>query len=500
MKIAILGAGESGTGAAVLAKVKGYEVFLSDMSPIKDKYKAILDQYQIDYEEGHAHTEERILDADEVIKSPGVPLTAPLVIKLIKQGTPIISEIEFAGRYTDAKMICITGSNGKTTTTMMTYHILKSSGLNVGLAGNVGKSLALQVATEHYDYYVIELSSFQLDNMYKFRANIAVIMNITPDHMDRYDHQMQNYINAKLRIVQNQTASDHVIYWNGDPIVMRELQRRLNAPAEGEDYTGTNNERPDLTYDDGRLIYPFEGHIEPLRAQLVPFTGQSLSELGGQPLVPGAYVKDGKLVINLLDAALNASADADDPDEIPLDELPLPGPHNLYNTMAATLSARLSGLRNEQIRRALATFKGVEHRLEKCGIVDGVEYINDSKATNVNSCWYALMSMQKPTVLILGGKDKGNDYTEIEQLVKDKCTALVYMGLHNEKLHAFFDRLGKPVADALSMREALDKCRQMARPGDTVLLSPCCASFDLFKSYEDRGDQMKAIVKEWSNQ
>ena len=507
-RIAILGAGESGTGAAVLAKVKGFDVFLSDMSPIKDKYKAILEQYGIPYEEGHPHTEELVLNADEVIKSPGIPLTAPLIVKLMQQGTPIISEIEFAGRYTQAKMICITGSNGKTTTTMMTYHILKSNGLKVGLAGNVGKSLALQVALEDHEaalkagakpeelidneYYVIELSSFQLDNMYKFHANISVIMNITPDHMDRYDHQMQNYINSKLRIVQNQTPSDYVIYWNGDPIVARELERRLNAPADGEDYTGTNDERPDLLNADGTRMYPFSGHIEPLKANLVPFTGKNLKEMGDKPLLPGAYLKDGKLVINLLDAALCA-----DTTEIPLDELPLPGPHNLYNTMAATISARLSGLKNEQIRQALATFRGVEHRLEKCGVVDSVEYINDSKATNVNSCWYALMSMTKPTVLILGGKDKGNDYTEIEQLVKDKCTALVYMGLHNEKLHDFFDKQGKPVADALSMREALEKCRAFARPGDTVLLSPCCASFDLFKSYEDRGDQMKAVVAEW---
>ncbi len=491
-RIVVLGGGESGAGAAVLAKVKGFDVFLSDMSPIKDKYKVLLEQYQIPYEEGHPHTEELVLNADEVIKSPGIPLTAPLIVKLIVQGTPIISEIEFAGRYTDAKMICITGSNGKTTTTMMTYHILKTSGLNVGLAGNVGKSLALQVATENFDYYVIELSSFQLDNMYKFRANIAVIMNITPDHMDRYDHQMQNYINSKLRIVQNQTASDHVIYWNGDPIVAEEIERRLSAPVGGLDYSGTNNERPDLTMADGTRMYPFSGHIEPLKAQLVPFTGMNLKDMGEKPLVPGAYIKDGNLVINVLDAAMSV-----DTTEIPLDELPLPGPHNLYNTMAATLSARLSGLKKEQIRKALATFKGVEHRLEKCGVVDGVQYINDSKATNVNSCWYALMSMDKPTVLILGGKDKGNDYTEIEQLVKDKCTALVYMGLHNEKLHDFFDKQGKPVADALSMREALEKCREFARPGDTVLLSPCCASFDLFKSYEDRGDQMKAIVHEW---
>ena len=491
-RIAILGAGESGTGAAVLAKVKGFDVFLSDMSPIKDKYKALLEQYEIPYEEGHPHTEELILNADEVIKSPGVPLTAPLVVKLMQQGTPIISEIEFAGRYTNAKMICITGSNGKTTTTMMTYHILRTSGLNVGLAGNVGKSLALQVATENYDYYVIELSSFQLDNMYKFRANIAVVMNITPDHMDRYDHKMENYINSKLRIVQNQTADDAVIYWNGDSIVVNEIERRLKAPAGGLDYTGTNDERPDLTMPDGSRMYPFSGHIEPLKAQLIPFTGMSLKDMGEKPLVPGAYIKDGNLVINVLDAAMSV-----DTTEIPLDELPLPGPHNLYNTMAATLSARLSGLKKEQIRKALATFKGVEHRLEKCGVVDGVQYINDSKATNVNSCWYALMSMDRPTVLILGGKDKGNDYTEIEQLVKDKCTALVYMGLHNEKLHDFFDKQGKPVADALSMREALEKCREFAKPGDTVLLSPCCASFDLFKSYEDRGDQMKAIVKEW---
>jgi len=487
-RIAILGAGESGTGAAVLAKVKGFDVFLSDMSPIKDKYKAVLDQYEIPYEEGHAHTAELILNADEVIKSPGIPLTAPLIIELIKKGTPIISEIEFAGRYTNAKMICITGSNGKTTTTMMTYHILKSAGLNVGLAGNVGKSLALQVATENFDYYVIELSSFQLDNMYKFKANVSVIMNITPDHMDRYDHQMQNYINSKWRIVQNQTNEDYLIYWNEDPILATELARRLAVKDGGEYYSGTNNERPDLLDNEGKLIYPFEGHLETLKVNLIPFTGKSMKQMGDKPLTPGAYIKDGEMVIDLVDQMIN----------IDLDDLPLPGPHNLYNTMAATISASLSGIKKEEIRKALKSFKGVEHRLEKCGVIDGVEYINDSKATNVNSCWYALMSMNKPTVLILGGKDKGNDYTEIEQLVKDKCTALVYMGLHNEKLHDFFDKMGKPVADALSMREALEKCRAFAKAGDTVLLSPCCASFDLFKSYEDRGDQMKAIVTEWS--
>ncbi len=451
-RIAVLGGGESGAGAAVLAKVKGFDVFLSDMSPIKDKYKEWLNKWDIPYEEGHEHTEELILNADEVIKSPGIPLTAPLILKLMKQGTPIISEIEFAGRYTDAKMICITGSNGKTTTTMMTYHILKEAGLNVGLAGNVGKSLALQVATEKFDYYVIELSSFQLDNMYEFKANVSVIMNITPDHLDRYDHKMQNYIDAKLRILQNQDEKDHFIFWNEDPIVTKEIKKR-----------------------------------EPLRMQLIPFTGKSLKEMGDKPLTPGAYIKDGKMVIDLVDQMI----------DIDVDDLPLPGPHNLYNTMAATISAGIAGIKKEAIRKALMSFKGVEHRLEKCGVIDGVQYINDSKATNVNSCWYALMSMKTPTVLILGGKDKGNDYTEIEELVRERCTALVYMGLHNEKLHDFFDKQGKPVADALSMREALEKCRAFAKPGDTVLLSPCCASFDLFKSYEDRGDQMKAIVAEW---
>jgi len=451
-RIAVLGGGESGAGAAVLAKVKGFDVFLSDMSPIKDKYKEWLQKWDIPYEEGHEHTEELILNADEVIKSPGIPLTAPLIIKLMEKGTPVISEIEFAGRYTDAKMICITGSNGKTTTTMMTYHILKEAGLNVGLAGNVGKSLALQVATEKFDYYVIELSSFQLDNMYDFKANVSVIMNITPDHLDRYDHKMQNYIDSKLRILQNQDETDHFIFWNEDPIVTKEIKKR-----------------------------------EPLRMQLVPFTGKSLKEMGDKPLTPGAYIKDGKMVVDLVDQMI----------DIDVDDLPLPGPHNLYNTMAATISAGIAGIKKEAIRKALMSFKGVEHRLEKCGVVDGVQYINDSKATNVNSCWYALMSMKTPTVLILGGKDKGNDYTEIEKLVRERCTALVYMGLHNEKLHDFFDKQGKPVADALSMKEALEKCRAFAKPGDTVLLSPCCASFDLFKSYEDRGDQMKAIVAEW---
>lgn len=485
-RIAILGGGESGAGAAVLAKVKGFDVFLSDMSPIKDKYKSLLEQYDIPYEEGHAHTADLILNADEVIKSPGIPLTAPLIHQLAKQGTPIISEIEFAARYTNAKMVCITGSNGKTTTTMMTYHLLSTAGLRVGLAGNVGKSLALQVALEPQDprdYYVIELSSFQLDNMYEFKADVAVIMNITPDHLDRYDHNIQNYINAKLRILQNQTSADNLIYWQEDPVTVKEIAlRQAIVSEEGIDYPGTYNEIEDKTY------HPFAGHLSQLKANLIPFTDKTASEMGDKTPAVGAYIKDNQMVVSLGNGKQIA---------IDRNDLPLPGPHNLYNTMAATISAGLVGLTQEQILAALKTFKGVEHRLEKCGVVDGVQYINDSKATNVNSCWYALMSMTTPTVLILGGKDKGNDYTEIEQLVNDKCTALVYMGLHNEKLHDFFDRMGKPVADALSMREALEKCRDFAKPGDTVLLSPCCASFDLFKSYEDRGDQMKSIVAEW---
>ena len=379
------------------------------MSAIKDKYKELLDSHHIAWEEGH-HTEELILNADEVIKSPGIPNDAPIILKLKAQGTPVISEIEFAGRYTDAKMICITGSNGKTTTTSLIYHIFKSAGLNVGLAGNIGKSLALQVAEDYHDYYIIELSSFQLDNMYNFRANIAVLMNITPDHLDRYDHCMQNYIDAKFRITQNQTPDDAFIFWNDDPIIRQELAKH-----------GLNMEQ---------------------------------------------------------------------------EELALTGQHNLYNSLAAGISANLAGIAKENIRKALSDFKGVEHRLEKVARVRGIDFINDSKATNVNSCWYALQSMTTKTVLILGGKDKGNDYTEIEDLVREKCSALVYLGLHNEKLHEFFDRFGLPVADVQTgMKDAVEAAYKLAKKGETVLLSPCCASFDLFKSYEDRGDQFKECVR-----
>ncbi len=439
-RIVVLGAGESGAGAAVLAKVKGFDVFVSDMSAIKENYKALLDKHQIAWEEGK-HTEELILNADEVVKSPGIPNEAPMIRKLTELGTPIVSEIEFAGRYTDAHMVCITGSNGKTTTTSLIYHIFKSAGLNVGLAGNIGRSLALQVAEEKHDYYVIELSSFQLDNMYDFRANIAVLMNITPDHLDRYDHNMQNYIDAKFRITQNQTEEDAFIFWNDDPIIRQELQK-----------------------------YGLKAHLYPFAA---------VKEEGAI-----AYVEDQELKIEE-PVAFNMEQEA----------LALRGTHNLYNSMAAGISANLAGITKEDIRRALADFKGVEHRLEKVARVRGIDFINDSKATNVNSCWYALQSMTTKTVLIIGGKDKGNDYTEIEELVREKCSALVYLGLHNEKLHEFFDRFGLPVADVQTgMKDAVDAAYRLAQKGETVLLSPCCASFDLFNSYEDRGDQFKACV------
>ncbi len=442
-RIVILGAGESGAGAAVLAQVKGFDTFVSDTGTIKDKYKQLLDRYHIPWEEGHPHTEALVLNADEVVKSPGIPGDAPIVQKLRAQGTPVISEIEFAGRYTDATMICITGSNGKTTTTSLIYHIFRSAGMDVGLAGNIGRSLALQVATESHKYYVIELSSFQLDNMYQFRANIAVLMNITPDHLDRYDHDMQKDVDAKFRITQNQTEDDAFIFWNDDPIIRRELARHG------------------------------------LKARLYPFS--AVKEDGAI-----AYVEDDEVKINQ-PIAFNMEQE----------ELALTGTHNLYNSLAAGISANVAGIKKEAIRKALSDFKGVEHRLEYVCSVRGVRFVNDSKATNVNSCWYALQSMKTPVVLILGGKDKGNDYKEIEDLVRQKCSALVYLGLHNEKLHAAFDPLGLPVADVQTgMKDAVEAAYRLAKKGDTVLLSPCCASFDLFKSYEDRGDQFKKYVRE----
>ncbi len=439
-RIVILGAGESGAGAAVLAKKQGFDTFVSDMSLIKDKYKSMLNLKGIQWEEGK-HTEELILNADEVIKSPGIPNNAPMILKLKAQGTPIISEIEFAGRYTDAKMICITGSNGKTTTTSLIYHIFKKAGLNVGLAGNIGQSLALQVAECNYDYYIIELSSFQLDNMYKFHANIAVLMNITPDHLDRYEYKMQNYVDAKFRIIQNQTDDDAFVFWNDDPIIQRELHK-----------------------------YGIHGHY-------YPFAEKAKDGLA-------AFVKETKLYFTE-PFAFNMEQE----------DLALTGTHNLFNSMAAGISANIAGIRNECIREALSDFKGVEHRLEKTRVVNDVTYINDSKATNVNACWYALGSMKTKTILILGGKDKGNDYNEIADLVREKCSGLIYLGADNKKLHDFFDSFGLPVADVHSMEDAVKAAQEMAKPGETVLLSPCCASFDLFKSYENRGDIFKECVR-----
>ena len=439
-RIVILGAGESGTGAAVLAKKQGFDTFVSDMSCINEKYKKMLNDRNIEWEEGK-HTEALILNADEIIKSPGIPHEAPIIQKLKNKGTPIISEIEFAGRYTDAKMICITGSNGKTTTTSLIYHIFKKAGLNVGLAGNIGHSLAYQVAECNYDYYVIELSSFQLDNMYNFRANIAVLMNITPDHLDRYGNEMQNYVDAKFRIIQNQTNNDAFIFWNEDPIIQQELHK-----------------------------YGIHGHYYPF--------GEKKTDNSS------AYIEN-KQVHFTQPIAFNMEQE----------ELALTGTHNLFNSMAAGISANIAGIRKECIREALRDFEGVEHRLEKVCRVRGVDYINDSKATNVNSCWYALQSMKTKTVLILGGKDKGNDYSEIANLVKEKCSGLIYMGVNNEKLHQFFDGFGLPVADVHSMQDAVNAAYKMAKKGETVLLSPCCASFDLFKSYEDRGRQFKECVR-----
>ncbi len=440
-RIVVLGAGESGAGAAVLAKKEGFDVFVSDLSVIKPKYKEMLDSHAIRWEEGQ-HTESDILNADEVIKSPGIPDKAPIIQKLKAQGTPIISEIEFAGRYTDAKMICITGSNGKTTTTLLTHHLLTEAGVDAGLAGNVGNSLALQVAENPHPVYVIELSSFQLDNMYDFKADIAILLNITPDHLDRYNYEMQNYVDAKFRIIQNQTEKDAFIFWNDDPIIAREIKKH----------------HPKAT------LYPFaEIHEEGTKG----------------------YVENNQVIIETENGTFTMEQDL----------LALTGKHNLYNSLASTIAAKIMDIHDEKIRASLKNFAGVEHRLEKVARVRGVDYINDSKATNVNSCWYALQSMRTPVVLILGGTDKGNDYTEIEALVKEKVRALIFLGVDNRKLHTFFDDKIAQIEDAGSMEEAVNKAYRLAQKGDTVLLSPCCASFDLFTCYEDRGDQFKACVR-----
>lgn len=440
-RIVILGAGESGTGAAVLAQKKGYDVFISDMSPVKDNYKELLDKYNIAYEAGK-HSEELILNADEVIKSPGIPDKAPIIQKIIEHKIPVISEIEFAGRFTNAKMICITGSNGKTTTTMLIYHILKKAGLNVGLAGNVGDSFALQVAEKNFDYYVIELSSFQLDNMYEFKADISILLNITPDHLDRYDYDMQKYVNAKMRIIRNQTEKDAFIYWNDDNLITEALKK-----------IKTN-------------------------VQLYPF---AVTEEKGVK----AYTDNGQIIINTNKSNFIMEEEL----------IALTGRHNLYNSLASGITAKILDIKNDIIRESLSDFKGVEHRLEKIVQIKGVEYINDSKATNVNSCWYALQSMKSKVVLIMGGIDKGNDYSEIEALVQEKCRALIFLGTDNSKLHHFFDNKIETITDASSMEEAVKQAYKLAEKGDTVLLSPCCASFDLFKNYEDRGKQFKDCVR-----
>lgn len=450
MKLVILGGGESGVGAAILGKTKGYEVFLSDFGTIPERYRIQLDEEGIEWEQG-GHSMDRILAADEVVKSPGIPPTAPVVREIRAKGIPVISEIEFAGRYTDARMVCITGSNGKTTTTLLTYHILKDAGLNVGLAGNVGKSLALQVARENHDVYVIELSSFQLENMYDFHANIAVILNITPDHLDRYDYEMQNYVNAKFRILNNLTPRDAFIYWEDDPVIRRQLEHVVTEAAR----------------------FPFAERMEAVDGY-----------------EPCAWVdNEDMLNVKTPDRRLR----------MPRAELSLNGLHNLYNSMAAALSASILDIADEDIRRGLSSFEGVEHRLEPAGTVNGVRYINDSKATNVNSTWYALESMPADTILILGGKDKGNDYSEILPLVKEKVRAIVCMGKDNGKLLDFFTGEVPEIYDTHSIEEAVGTCADIARPGDTVLLSPCCASFDLFKSYEDRGCRFKEQVSRLSS-
>ncbi|MDE6545731.1 MAG: UDP-N-acetylmuramoyl-L-alanine--D-glutamate ligase, partial [Paramuribaculum sp.] len=397
------------------------------------------------YEQG-THTMDRILSADEVVKSPGIAPTLPVMQAIREKNIPVISEIEFAGRYTDAKMVCITGSNGKTTTTLLTYHILKNAGINVGLAGNVGQSLALQVARDHHDVYVIELSSFQLENMYEFKANIAIILNITPDHLDRYDYKMENYVAAKFRILNNLTPSDAFIFWQDDPVIAKQL-KQIATEAR---------------------LFPFALH----------------NEQGTR-----GYVDDEDEIV--------FAADPDTSLRMPRADLSLNGLHNLYNSLAAGLSACLLDIKKDDIRKALSDFEGVEHRLEPVATIDGVRWINDSKATNVNSCWYALESMpdSKSTVLILGGKDKGNDYNEIAELVDKKVKAIVCMGLHNEKLLDFFGDRVPEIRSTASMADAVAACKELASEGDTVLLSPCCASFDLFKSYEHRGEMFKDAVR-----
>jgi UDP-N-acetylmuramoylalanine--D-glutamate ligase len=439
--VVILGAGESGVGSAILAQKQGYAVFVSDQGKVKDKYREILVSRNIEWEEGR-HTEKKILQADIVVKSPGIPDQAALVQTVKSLGIPVISEIEFAGRFTRAKTICITGSNGKTTTTLLTYSILKNAGLNVGLAGNVGSSFAWQVAEKNYDIYVIELSSFQLDGMYEFRADVAVLLNITPDHLDRYDYNMQNYIGSKFRIIRNQRKEDLFIYCADDENIQRELPKKE------------------------------------IKSVSVPFTLK-------EPENPGAGIYEEKLIINFKQNQFSMS----------ILDLSLQGKHNAYNSMAAGIAGMVFEIRNEQLRESLTAFQGVEHRLEHFLKVHGIAFINDSKATNVNSTWYALESVQKPIVWIAGGIDKGNDYSMLSHLVREKVKAIVCLGKDNTRIHEAFKGIVKNMVDASGMEEAVKAAYYLARNGDSVLLSPACASFDLFENYEDRGKQFKEQVR-----
>ncbi|MBE6234052.1 MAG: UDP-N-acetylmuramoyl-L-alanine--D-glutamate ligase [Bacteroidales bacterium] len=440
-RIVVLGGGESGVGSAVLAKVKGFDVFLSDMGRISDDYAAMLEKWDIPYEQG-CHSEELILNADEVIKSPGIPSTAAMVKKIADKGIGIISEIEFAGRYDRARKVCITGSNGKTTTTSLIYHLLKQAGLNVGLGGNIGKSYAYQVATEDHDIYVLELSSFQLDNVYDFKADIAIITNITPDHLDRYDYNMENYVKAKFRITRNMSSDDCFIFCSDDEITINHLNQIV------------------------------------VKARKLPFTQKSEVE-------EGAFVKDDRMIVRY----------KDDECDMYLQELALGGKHNIYNSMAAALAAKAMEIDNAAIREGLATFEAVEHRLEKVLSIKDVLYINDSKATNVDAAWYALECQTRPVVWIVGGTDKGNDYSSLRPLAQEKVKAIICLGVDNRKIHDSFSDIVPVMHDVTSAKDAVKVASTLAEAGDVVLLSPCCASFDLFKNYEDRGRQFKEAVR-----
>ena len=440
-RIVVLGGGESGVGSAVLAKVKGFDVFLSDMGKVSEKYAEILNEWEIPFEEGR-HSEELILNADEVIKSPGIPSTAPMVQKIEGHGINVISEIEFAGRYDSAKKVCITGSNGKTTTTSLIYHLLQQAGLNVGLGGNIGKSYAYQVATEQHDIYVLELSSFQLDNVYDFKADIAIITNITPDHLDRYGHKMENYVKAKFRITRNMSSDDCFIFCSDDEITINHLNQIV------------------------------------VKAQKLPFTQK-------EEVSQGAFVKDDRMIVKYKDEEC----------DVFLKELALGGRHNIYNSMAAAIAAKVMDIDNEAIRNGLSTFQAVEHRLEKVLSIGDVLYINDSKATNVDAAWYALECQTRPVVWIVGGTDKGNDYASLVPLAQEKVKAMICMGLDNRKFHDSFEGVVPQIYDVTSAEDAVRKAHELASAGDVVLLSPCCASFDLFKNYEDRGRQFKEAVR-----